>query len=117
MDEQMKGRRKIGIYGSQLVMSAIGASLREKPEFEVQKIEGFVPGLTGKPDAAPPDVILFDLAAAPPHFAIPLIHTHPTILVIGVDMANNKMLVLSSKESGLITPEDLVEAIQEAALK
>jgi DNA-binding NarL/FixJ family response regulator len=111
----MKGARKVGIYGSQLVISAIGASLREKPGFEVQEIEGSDPDIIGKLGAAPPDVILFDLAAAQPHFAISLIHTHPTIMMIGVDLANNKMLVLCGKESRLLTAEDLVQAIQAGA--
>ena len=117
MDGQVKGTRKVGIYGSQLVISAIGASLRGKPGFEVQIIEGSDPNIIGKLDAAPPDVILFDLAAAQPHFAIPLIHTHPTIMMIGVDLANNKMLVLCGKESRLLTAEDLVQTIQAGALK
>jgi|GEM_PF-1439914 len=112
MDKQVKETRKIGIYGSRLMISAIGASLQEKSEFEIQKIDGFVPDIIDEPDAAPFDVILFDLAATQPHFAIPLIHTHPTIMMIGVDLANKKMLVLCGKESRLLTVEDLVQAIQ-----
>ena len=117
MDKQVKGTQKIGIYGSQLLMSAIGASLQEEPGFEVQRIEVSDRNIIGKLDAAPPDVILFDLAATQPHFAIPLIRTHPTIMIIGVDLANNKMLVLCGKESRLLTAEDLVQAIQAGALK
>ena len=113
----MKGTRKIGIYGSQLVISAIGASLREKPGFEVQIIEGSDPDIIGKLEADPPDVILFDLAAAQSRFAIPLIQTHPAIMMIGVDLANNKMLVLHGRESRLLTAEDLVRAIQAGALE
>jgi DNA-binding NarL/FixJ family response regulator len=68
-------------------------------------------------DADLPDVILFDLTAVQAHFAIPLMHAHPTIQVIGIDVANNKMLVLSGKQSCLLTAEDLVQAIQAGALK
>ena len=39
------------------------------------------------------------------------------ILVIGVDLANNKMLLLSDKQSRLLTAEDLVQAIEAGALK
>jgi len=117
MDKQVKGTRKVGIYGSRLVISAIGASLREKPEFEVQEIEGLLPDMINKADAAHPDVILFDLTATQPHFAIPLIRTHPTIMVIGVDLANNEMIVLSGKQSRLLTMEDLVQAIEAGAFK
>ena len=67
MDKQVKRTLKVGIYGSRLVMSAIGASLHEKPGFEVQKIESSAPNIIGKLDVAPPDVTLFDLAATQPH--------------------------------------------------
>jgi len=117
MDEQVKGTRKVGIYGSQLVMSIIGACLQEKPKFDVQRIDGLLPNIIDETDAAPPDVILFDLTAAQNHFAIFLIHNHPTVMLIGVDLANSEMLVLSGRESCLITAEDLVQAIQAVALK
>lgn len=117
MDEQMKGTRKVGIYGSQLAMSIIGASLQEKPEFDVQRIDGLLPNIIDETDAAPPDVILFDLTAAQNHFAISLIRNHPTVMLIGVDLAGKKMLVLSGEEFDLLTVEDLVQAIQEAALE
>jgi hypothetical protein len=115
MAEQAKARRKVGIYGSQLVISAIGASLQQKPGLDVQQIEGPFPKTTGQLSQPIPDVILFDLAAAQPHIAIPLIANHPAIMVIGVDLRNNKMLVLSGKEISLLTPEDLVQAIEAGA--
>jgi hypothetical protein len=111
MDKQGRGTKRVGIYGSRLAISAIGASLQGKPEFEVQQIDGLLTELVDKLDAVPPDVILFDLAGTQPHFAIPLLHTHPTILVIGIDLANEKMLVLSGKEFRLLTVEDLVEVM------
>jgi hypothetical protein len=39
------------------------------------------------------------------------------ILVIGVDFANNKMLLLSGKKSCLLTAEDLVQAMEAGALR
>jgi hypothetical protein len=111
MDKQVKGTRKVGIYGSQLVMSIIGACLQEKPEFDVQRIDGLLPNIIDETDAAPPDVILFDLTAAQNHFAISLIRTHPTVMLIGVDLASKKMLVLSGEEFDLLTVEDLVRVI------
>ncbi|MHC1729070.1 MAG: hypothetical protein AB9866_24250 [Syntrophobacteraceae bacterium] len=115
MDERVKRIRKVGIYGSQLLMSAIGANLQENPEFEVQKIEGSIPDITSKPSTISPDVILFDLTATQPGFVIPLMHAHPATLLIGVDLANNKMLLLCGKESRLLTMEDLLQVIQAGA--
>jgi hypothetical protein len=112
VEKQVKGTRKVGIYGSQLVMSVIGAWLQDKPEFDVQRIDCLPHDIIDEPDAAPPDVIFFDLAAAQNHFAISLMRTHPAVMLIGVDLAGKKMLVLSGKQSRFLTEEDLVEAIQ-----
>jgi len=116
MDEQVKGTRKVGICGSRLVISAIGASLRQNPMVDVQTIEDSLPGIIEGPDAALPDVILFDIAATPPQFAIRLISTHPFITLIGVDLAKNEMLVLYGKQRRLLTAEDLMQAIHAGPL-
>ncbi len=92
-------------------MSTIGASLQEKAEFQVQQIQGLLPDIIDKLDV-PPDVILFDLAAAEPHFAVPLLRNHPTIMLIGVDVSCNRMLVLSGEHSRLLTADDLVQVIE-----
>jgi len=104
--------RTVVLYGGNLVMATIGASLQEKPEFQVQQIEGLLPDIIDKLDAAPPDAILFDLAKAQPHFLIPLLRNHPKIMLIGVDLESNKMLVLSGEQSRLLTADDLVQVIE-----
>jgi hypothetical protein len=115
MEQQVRATRRVGIYGDQLVMSAIGACLQEKPEFDVQKLQGFPADLSGKRDTVPLDVILFDLAATRTDFAISFIRMHPSVTVIGVDLANNRILVLSREQSRQLTEENLVQAIQAAS--
>ena len=57
--------QRVALHGSHLLMSAIGASLQGKPQFQVQLFEELLPDITKTPDAAWPNVILFDLATAP----------------------------------------------------
>ncbi len=111
----MEKKRTVAVYGSNLVMSIIGASLQEKPEFQVQLIQGLLPDILDKLEAPTPDVILFDLAAAEPHFAVPLLRNHPTIMLIGVDVKSNTMLVLFGEQSRLLTADDLVQVIEGSA--
>ena len=113
----MKNKRTVALYGSNLVMSTIGASLQEKPEFQIQHIHGLLPDIIDRLEAPPPDVILFDLAAAEPHFAVPLLRNHPTIMLIGVDLKGNKMLVLFGEQSRLLTADDLVQVIEGGILQ
>ena len=96
-------------------MSTIGASLREKPGFLVQEIEGLLPDINETLNAAWPDVILFDLDTALANLAISLLRKHPTIMLIGVDLTSNKMLVLSGEQSSLVTADDLMQVIEENA--
>lgn len=112
MDKQVKRRRRVGICGSRLVISAISASLQENPAVEVQIIDDLLPNIIEEPDAASPDVILFDIATAPPQFAVRLVNAHPAITLIGVDLAKNEMLVLYGRQRRFLTAEDLMQAIQ-----
>jgi len=105
--------RTVALYGDNLVMSTIGASLEQKPEYQVQRIDGLLSEIAAKLDAAPPDVILFDLAGARPDFAIPLLKSYPMITLVGIDLAGNKMLVLSCEQSRLLTAEDLMKVISQ----
>ncbi len=107
--------RTVVLYGGNMVMSTIGASLRQKPQIQVQQVDGLIPDILDRLDAAPPDVILFDLAAAQPHFAIPLLRKHPKIVLIGVDLKIDKMLALSSEQSCLLTTDDLMNLIEGGA--
>ena len=108
----MENKRRIALYGSNLAMSIIRVSLQEKAEFQVQQIQGLLPDIFDKLKAPPPDVILFDLAAAHPDFAVPLLRNHPSIMLIGVDLKNNNMLVLFGGKSRLLTTDDLMQVIE-----
>src|SRR5512138_2655757 len=102
--------RAVALHGSSLVMSAIGATLRDNPRFQVQTLKGSLPELLD--DLPPPTAILFDLAASsPPTFAIPLLQKHPAIVLIGVDLTTSRMLVVSGEHSRLLTMDDLVQVI------
>ncbi len=100
------------LCGNHLVMSTIGACLRERPEFQLEQINALSPEIVAKLESAPPDAILFDLAAAQPEFAMPLLRSKSDMILIGVDVARNKMLVLSGEQSRLLTADDLVQVIK-----
>ena len=104
--------RTVMLYGTNLVISSIGATLKSTPELHVKQIEGSFPSNLNNLGGDPPDVILFDLAGAQPEYTIPLLRSHPRIMLIGVDLANNRMLVLSGEQSRLLTTEDLLRVMK-----
>jgi hypothetical protein len=108
MDEM---KRSVGLYGSNLVMSAIATSLRERPQFQVHQFMQSLPEPGNTEADYVPDVVLFDVATAPADL-VSLLRRHPKLTLIGVDVANSKMLMLSGVQSRLLTAEDLIRAIE-----
>jgi hypothetical protein len=110
------GMRTVGLCGTNLILSTIGASLKQQPDIQVHQIEGSLVDATGTSDTPLPDVILFDLGAALLPFVLSLLKRYPGITLIGIDLTNNSMLLLSGRQSRLLTADDLMRAIQGGVL-
>jgi hypothetical protein len=104
--------RRVVLYGSDLVVSTVGASLQGLVGFQMLQIDPLLPDALQRLDAARPDVVLFDLAGTQPDFTIAVLRKHPGLLLIGVDLKTGKMLVMSGKESRLLTTDDLVRMME-----
>ncbi len=108
----MDKTRKVVLYGSDLVVSTVGANLRGRVGFQILQIDPLLPDALQRLDAARPDVVLFDLASTQADFAVAVLRKHPGLLLIGVDLKIDKMLVMSGEESQLTTTDDLVQMMQ-----
>ncbi len=104
--------RRVVLYGSDLVVSTVGANLRGRVGFQILQIDPLLPDALQKLDEARPDVVLFDLAGAQPDFTVAVLRKHPGLLLIGVDLGRDKMLVMSGEESRLLTTDDLVQMME-----
>jgi hypothetical protein len=105
--------RRVVLLGSDLVVSTVGENLRGLAGFQISQVDPLLPDALERLEGVRPDVVLFDLAGIPPDFTITLLRKHPGLLMIGIDLKTNKVLVMSGKESHLLTLEDLVRAISE----
>jgi hypothetical protein len=99
--------RKVVLYGSDLVVSTVGAGLRGRAGFQTLQIDPLLPDAMQRLEAARPDAVLFDLESTRPDFTITALRKTPGLLLIGVDLRTGKMLVMSSEESRLLTVDDL----------
>jgi hypothetical protein len=108
----MDETRRVVLYGSDLVVSTVGANLRGQPGFQIFQIDPLLPDALQRLDAASPDVVIFDLAGAQPDFTIAVLRKNPGLLLIGVDLGSDKMLVMSGEESRLLTTDDLVHVME-----
>ena len=108
----VKEMQTVVLFGNSLVVSSIGASLQGCPGLQVMAVDVPMHSAAQRLAALRPDVVLFDLAAAQPDFAITLWKAQPDLLLIGVDLARNQALVLSGQPTRALTTEDLLQVIQ-----
>ena len=107
--------RTVAIYGNSLVLSSIRASLEHRAELRVFSFDAATPGAAERLSAMHPDAIVFDLASTQSDSAVALWKAQPNVLLIGVDLAADRALVLSGQSSHVLTPDDLVQVIETRA--
>ncbi len=107
--------RTIILYGNSLAVSSLGASLRDREGLRVLPVPTGDLSETQWRNEQQPDVVVFDLASPQPGFAVELLRSRPGLLLVGVDLANGKALVLSSQTSRVLTTDDLVQVIESRA--
>jgi len=108
----MERIRRVVLYGSDLVVSTVGANLQKRVGFQILQIDPLLPDALQRLDTVRPDVVLFNLASTQPDFTVALLRKHPGLLLIGVDLKTDKMLVMSGEESRLMTTDDLVHMME-----
>jgi hypothetical protein len=109
--------RTVVLYGNSLVVSSIGASLQGRADLQVSSVDATRPQAEERLRTLQPDVVIFDLAAARPEFAIDLWQAQPHLLLIGVDLLTHRALMLSGQPSRLLTLDDLLEVMKDEERK
>lgn len=106
----MKQQRRVVLYGSSLILGAVGASLRRYPDLEILSMGSPLPAEQDLAALAP-DVVLFDLGSARPDLAGSMLEVGPRLLLIGLDADSDRMLIWAGEGSRVLSVEDLVSMI------
>jgi hypothetical protein len=104
--------RTVILYGNSLSVSSVGASLSECAGWNIMTVSADGPDPIHGLIELQPDVVIFDLTATQPSFAIALLRTKPGLLLVGVDLQTDMALVLSSETARILTSDDLLRVIQ-----
>lgn len=106
----MEKQRRIILYGKSVIVGSVGAGLQDVPGLEIIPVA--LP-LRDAEDlgALAPDVIIFDLDAAHPDAALSMLRQQPELLLIGVDPASDKLVVVTARERRAAAVADLLEVI------
>ena len=75
------------------------ASLKAYPSIELICLDVQPPAAVQQLWALRPTVVILDLGAVPPDLPVSLLRDQPELLLIGVDAAGDKLLVLSGRQA------------------
>jgi hypothetical protein len=104
-------RRTVLLYGQSLLLSGVGASLRQSRGLRVSQAATW--DESSKLLAAHiPDVLIFDLANASQDHVLPLLVKNPGILLIGLDLEHNRAVLLGGLETRALTLEGIRDIVQ-----
>ena len=107
------GRLKtVVLYGNSLAVTTFGACLRETPGVRLLSMTTDIPDEVPRLRDLKPDIVLFDLAAALPSFAVALWKTNPSLLLIGVDLLRGELLVLGGSREQVLSVGDLIKVMR-----
>ena len=101
----------IALYGNSLVLASIGARIARGTGLQPVAIDAAAPDAIEKLRALQPDVIVLDFGTVPTDPVMALWKAHPEVELIGVDLAADRMLILSGRPARALTAEDLIETL------
>jgi hypothetical protein len=102
--------RRVLLYGNSVILGSIGASLRRSARLEVTSCQSPL-GDPRQLDSLKPDIILFDSEATHAETVLPLLESHPSVLLIGVSPDVNLVKVWSGRQLREMSLEGLIGMI------
>jgi hypothetical protein len=102
--------RTVLLYGNSLVISSIGATLDGQPGLHLLRMAAGPQDLASRLPT-PPDIVIFDLVATPLDIVLPLVQGQPAPLLVGLDMASDRTLVVSGGQRSVHSQKDLLRLI------
>jgi hypothetical protein len=107
----MAAPARLVLYGNSVFLAGIKTELGRHSSLELITIEAGLPGAAERIRDLNPCALLFDLSAAQPDFAIPLLRDRPSLVLIGVDACSDEMLVLWPHKERAVNVGDLLTVI------
>lgn len=107
----MASTMRVVVCGNSLPMAALAASLQASPDVAVVRVAANPAALARSLAELAPAMVAFDLGEMPGDLAIALLRDRPELILIGVDPASDRMLVLSGREERPVSAAELLQAI------
>ncbi len=99
------------LYGNSIFLAGLKADLARRTRFDLLTIDSRQTDARERIRQFNPSVVIFDLATAPPDFAIQLLRDRPDLLLLGVDPSSDEVMVLSGRSERALSTQELVSVI------
>jgi hypothetical protein len=99
------------LYGNSLFIAGVEASLQHRSELTVARIDASLPDAADCLVALNPDVVVMDLDDPDAGLLLSFLREHPGLPVLGLGLADDRAVVLSSQRVTALTTTDLAEVI------
>jgi DNA-binding NarL/FixJ family response regulator len=108
----MDDRQLIVLFGDSLLMDGVEASLADKQELDVIRVDATITNVGQHLKSIAPDLVIFDLDIPFSAQIVPLLQEQPGIPFIGLDAQCSEVIALSSQQYTALSANDLVKVIQ-----
>lgn len=105
---------QVVLYGSSLYMTGLAVSLTANPWLDVIHIPSCSPTAASGMEAPAPAAIVLDLNEVSPEHIFLYLRTHPSLMLIGVDLTSEDIFFLSGRHVRVVTINDMIQRIAEA---
>ncbi len=102
--------RAVLLYGGSLLMSLVAGDLAQRPDLCIARAATW-------PEASRllaenfPDVLIFDLTETCQSHVLPLLLTHPGLLLVGLDAESNRAVLVAGQEARSLTLSQIREIV------
>ena len=100
------------LYGNSLFMAGVEASLKDRQGLNVVRINVALPDGQDDLKAISPDVVIFDLDSPHAHGILSFLRGHPGLPLLGLGLASNDAVLLTSCRYMALSADDLAQVIR-----
>ena len=107
----MKTKSKVVLLGNSVFVVGLQASLQSQASVDVIRLD--IASAWEYMQSECPDVVIFDLASLPPPALFELSLHYRNINLIGLDLNQDEIILLSSRRQPILAANELVEVIRQ----
>ena len=108
----MEDSRLVVLFGDSLLMDGVAAGLCASQSLSYMRILDTVPDLRECLQSLQPDMVIFDWDTPEAQLIVSVLRDQPGVTLLGLDVHNRKVIIVSSHQYTPLSVTDLVQVIQ-----